>query len=85
LSHQIIFDAVADGNMIHFSKPDPEVFLLAAEKLGLPPEGCLVVEDAHAGIEAGVNGGFMTAAIGDARDDPRAAYHLENFSDLLKI
>ena len=78
------FDAVADGNCITHSKPHPEVFLKAAEMLGLAPSDCLVVEDAHAGVEAAVTGGFGCAAIGDARDDERAAYHLDRLSDLLK-
>ena len=52
------FDAVADGNCITYSKPNPEVFLKAAEMIGLPPERCLVVEDAHAGVEAAVAGSF---------------------------
>ena len=46
------FDAVADGNCISRSKPDPEVFLKAAAMLGLQPSECLVVDDAHSGIEA---------------------------------
>ena len=78
------FDAVADGNCITHSKPHPEVFLKAAEMIGETPQNCLVVEDAHAGIDAAVNGGFDSAAIGDAKDDPRATYHLTAFSDLLK-
>ncbi len=78
------FDAVADGNCITHSKPHPEVFLKAAEMLGLEPAQCLVVEDAHAGVEAAVNGGFDCAAIGDARDDPRAVLHLNRFSDIIK-
>jgi len=45
-------DAAVDGNDITRSKPHPEVFLLAAERLGLPPAACLVVEDAAAGVEA---------------------------------
>ena len=77
------FDAVSDGNNITHSKPDPEVFLKAAEMLGFDPSACLVVEDAHAGVEAAVNGGFDAAAIGDARDDARAKWHLDTFSDLL--
>lgn len=56
------FDAVSDGNNIIHSKPSPEVFLKAAEYIGLMPYDCLVVEDAAAGIEAGVSGGFDTAA-----------------------
>lgn len=79
------FDAVADGNCITHSKPHPEVFLKAAEMIGLPPERCLVVEDAHAGVEAACAGGFDCAAMGDAKDDPRAAHHLSAFSDLLTV
>jgi len=79
------FDAVSDGNNITRSKPDPEVFLKAAQMLGLPPAECLVVEDAHAGVEAAVTGGFECAAIGDARDDDRAAWHLNTFSDMLNV
>ena len=75
------FDAVADGNCI--TKPHPEVFLKAADKLGLISQNCLVVEDAHAGVEAAKAGGFDCAAMGDARDDERADWHLEKFSDLL--
>ena len=79
------FDAVADGNCITHSKPHPEVFLKAAEMIGLSPAECLVVEDAHAGVEAAVAGGFDCAAIGDAKDDPRATWNLELFSDLLAL
>lgn len=78
------FDAVADGNSITHSKPHPEVFLKAAERLGLLPQNCLVVEDAHAGVEAAVNGGFDCAAMGDAKEDERAVWHLNCFSDLIK-
>jgi beta-phosphoglucomutase len=78
------FDAVADGNCITRSKPDPEVFLKAAEMIGLKPEACVVVEDAHAGVEAATAGGFDCAAIGDARDDDRAKWHLNDFSDLYR-
>lgn len=79
------FDAVADGNCITHSKPHPEVFQTAAKMIGLPPADCLVVEDAHAGVEAAVNGGFDCAAIGDARNDARARWHLSCLTDLLKV
>ncbi len=79
------FDAVADGNCITRSKPDPEVFLTAASMLHLSPADCLVVEDAHAGVQAAVSGGFDCAAMGDAKNDPLAAYHLQTFSELLSI
>ena len=79
------FDAVADGNCISRSKPDPEVFLKASDMLGLSPGDCLVVEDARSGVEAAAEGGFDCAAMGDAREDCRAKYHLAAFSDLQQI
>lgn len=79
------FDALSDGNCITRSKPDPEVFLLAAGMLGLKPDECLVVEDAFSGIDAGFAGGFDTAAIGDATRYDRPDYKLASFSGLLKI
>ena len=79
------FDAVADGNEITRSKPDPEVFLLAAKKLALAPGACLVVEDAGSGVSAAVAGGFTAAGIGSAADDPRVTYRLGAFSDLAAI
>ncbi len=66
------FDATADGNDIINSKPDPEVFLLAAERLGIPPENCLVVEDAEAGVAAAAAAGMPCLAVGFAAGDPRA-------------
>lgn len=60
------FDAVADGNQISRSKPDPEVFLLAAKLLGLSPADCAVVEDAVAGIDAAKAGGMKAVGVGDA-------------------
>lgn len=79
------FDQICDGNNITHSKPDPEVFLLAAARLGLAPKSCLVVEDAFSGIDAGIAGGFDTAAIGDATRYEKATYHLSAFSTLLNI
>lgn len=79
------FDAISDGTNITHSKPDPEVFLKGAEFLGRNPAECLVVEDAEAGIDAGIAGGMKTAAIGDAVNCKKADYVLETFSDLLRI
>ena len=76
------FDAISDGTNITKSKPDPEVFLKAADMLGLAPKDCLVVEDAHAGIDAAVVGGFKSAGIGSAKDYEKTTYPLEAFSDL---
>lgn len=79
------FDAVSDGTNITRSKPDPEVFLKAAEFLGLDAADCLVVEDALAGIDAAVAGGFHGAGIGEAATHEKVTYPIEQFSDLLKI
>lgn len=79
------FDAVSDGNCVKHSKPDPEVFLKAAEFLGERPNDCLVVEDALSGVEAGARGGFDTAAIGYASRFETATYRLKQFSDLMNI
>ncbi|SHO45395.1 beta-phosphoglucomutase [Anaerocolumna xylanovorans] len=79
------FDAISDGTNITKSKPEPEVFLKGAEFLGEKPENCLVVEDAEAGIEAGISGGMKTAAMGDAVKCQKADYTLTTFADLLKI
>lgn len=79
------FDKISDGNNITHSKPDPEVFLLAAQYLGLEPGDCLVVEDAFSGIDAGAAGGFDTAAIGYATAYDKPTYKLQTFSDLLNV
>lgn len=79
------FDAVSDGNNILRSKPDPEVFFKAAQMLGLPPVDCLVVEDAEAGIDAAIAGGFDSAAVGAAALCKKASYDLKCFADLLSV
>lgn len=79
------FDAISDGENITRTKPDPQVFTMAAEYLGLRPSECLVVEDAEAGIVAGHAGGSDTAAIGSATKCRLATYRLSTFSDLKAI
>lgn len=79
------FDVISDGNNIKNSKPDPEVFLKAAEYLKLEPSECYVVEDAEAGIIAAKSGGFTAIGIGSAAQSPNADYALKRFSDLLDI
>ena len=67
-------DAVSCGLDTTKSKPDPEVFLVAAKKLGVEPENCLVAEDSDAGIEAAKNGGMLALAVGEAKENPRADF-----------
>jgi len=79
------FDAIADGNDITRSKPDPEVFLLAATRLDIAPEECLVVEDALAGVEAAIAGKMNVAAVGESLRSSDADYYLETVDELLEL
>lgn len=79
------FDAVSDGNNITRSKPDPEVFLKAAQFLGLEPSDCVVVEDAVAGAQAGHGGGFPVACVGDAALAGAGDYNMRSITELLAL
>ena len=59
-----LFDAISDGYSVERQKPAPDLFLHAARQLNLPPAGCVVVEDAAAGIEAAKAGGFHSIGLG---------------------
>lgn len=79
------FDAVCDGNHIKKSKPDPEVFIKAARYLNEDVDGCLVVEDAVAGVEAGRSGGFLVACLGDASDAQKGNFNMNSFGELVGV
>lgn len=79
------FDAISDGTNITRSKPDPEVFLKAAQFLGMEPKDCLVVEDAEAGVQAAIGGGFDSAGLGEAAQCGKATYAMAAFGDLKAI
>ena len=78
------FDVIVDGNQINKAKPDPEVFLKAANKLNLLVNECLVVEDAISGIDAGIAGGFKTVGISIAKSYNKTTYKIDNINELLK-
>ena len=81
------FDAVSDGNNITHSKPNPEVFLKAAEMLKIAPLDCMIVEDADAGIEAGKRAGMKTLSVQGAKGADYEMHSLEDidfFNRLLK-
>lgn len=75
------FDAIVDGTMIKNSKPDPEVFLSASQKLGINPENCLVVEDADAGVEAAKRAGMKVLGVGSAKNNLNADYKAFNLQE----
>ena len=75
------FDAIADGNDIKNSKPAPDVFLVAANKLGIEPAQCMVVEDADAGVEAALAAEMDVLAVGYASKNEKATYRAESLND----
>lgn len=76
------FDAISDGTNITHSKPDPEVFLVAADKLDIDPIHCAVVEDALSGIEAAKRANMFAFATGDACSSEEKDY---DFSALYEV
>jgi beta-phosphoglucomutase len=82
---QDAFDALADGNDIERTKPAPDVFLVAARRLGVRPDECIVVEDAEAGIRAAKAAGMIAAAIGDAVRSSEADFRLTGIGDVLEL
>jgi beta-phosphoglucomutase len=60
-----LIEFIVDGNQVAQAKPDPELFLLAAARIGVMPAHCVVVEDAEAGVQAALAGGMFAIGIGD--------------------
>ena len=85
------FDVVVTGEEVERGKPAPDIYLRAAEKLGVPADACLVIEDALSGVAAAKAAKMRVAAIPDTRFvDPReyakqADYVLSNLSELLPL
>lgn len=74
------FSAIISGQQVTHSKPDPEIFLLAAEQLGVSPAECLVLEDSYNGVRAGAAGGFVTVMVPDLAapdEEMRSLYTME--------
>ena len=61
------FDAIIDGTRISKAKPDPEVFLKASSELNIPPEECIVFEDASAGIDGAINANMYSIGVGSPK------------------
>ena len=78
------FDAVSCGLDTTKSKPDPEVFLIAAKKLGVAPCDCVVVEDSDAGIEAAKTGGMYAIAVGAAEYNPKVDVAIKDLESLYR-
>lgn len=76
------FDVVIDGNDVSKAKPDPEVFLIAASKLGVLPKDCIVFEDSQAGIEAAKNARMLSIGIGDKEVLKEGDHVFEDFTKI---
>ncbi len=76
------FDAVIDGNDVTKAKPNPEVFLIAAAKLQVRPEDCIVFEDSVAGVEAANIAGMTSIGIGDKEILHEADYVFSDFTEI---
>jgi len=76
------FDVVVDGTMTRHAKPDPEIFLLSSGKLQVPPELCIVFEDAIAGIEAAHQAGMIAVGVGNEGDLESADATINGFEGL---
>lgn len=72
------FDEIVSGLDTTKSKPDPEVFVLGAKRLGIDTADCLVVEDSDAGIEAAKKGGMYALAVGEAKNNPLADFFADS-------
>lgn len=82
-----IFDAIVCSEDITNSKPDPEIFLKAAEKVCVNPENCIVIEDSEAGIKAAFNAKMMGFHVEDLKkaDEIILKYSYKNFKNLIEI
>lgn len=76
------FDVIVDGNMVANAKPDPEVFLLAARKMYVDPQKCIVFEDAVAGVKAAHNGSMLCIGIGSPEILGEADFVISTFEGL---
>jgi beta-phosphoglucomutase len=74
------FDAIVDGNDVSNAKPDPEVFLQAAQKLGITNENSIVFEDSVAGIQAANSASMTSIGIGDAAILNEAKFNFKDFT-----
>ncbi len=76
------FEIIVDGNMVEKTKPDPEVFLKAAQGINSDPQFSIVFEDSYKGIEAANTGGFISVGVGIPENLPHANLNITGFEKL---
>lgn len=77
-----LFDEVVDGNDVTNAKPDPEVFLMGAQKVNIAPENAIVFEDAVAGIQAANAAKMLSIGIGDPATLTEAKFVFKDFNEM---
>jgi len=77
-----LFDAIADGNNVREAKPNPEVFIKAAEMVGINPGKCVVFEDAVAGVQAAINAGMMCIGVGSSKILKKAHFVVHGLNEM---
>lgn len=78
------FNAVVDGNDVSKAKPNPEVFLIAAEKINISSENCIVFEDSVAGVQAANIANMTSIGIGQKSTLHEAHYVFKDFTEIDK-
>jgi len=77
-----LFRAAIDGHQVSNPKPHPEIYLRAADQLGIEPRHCIVFEDSWTGVQAGLAAGMRVIGIGTTHDDlPGVSLLIPNFED----
>jgi beta-phosphoglucomutase family hydrolase len=82
LSVKHVFQGIVSAEDVHRGKPDPEVYLLAASRVGVPAEKCIVVEDAGAGIEGARRAGMRSVGVSHKGKDLHADVVVESLEQL---
>jgi beta-phosphoglucomutase len=76
------FDAIADGHSVERAKPEPDLFLAAAELLGVEPAACVVIEDAASGVDAALAAGMTTVGVGPHERVGHAHHRFDTTADV---
>jgi len=76
------FRVIVNGHQVTHPKPHPEIYLLAAQGLQVPPEDCIVFEDSHTGVASGLAAGMRVIGVGTTHDDlPGVSLLIKGFND----
>jgi len=78
-----VFDTIVDGNSVRKAKPDPEIFISAADRMGVEYQRCVVFEDSAAGIQAAICAGMYPIGVGEPENLPHAQMWVDSLADFV--